>query len=93
MPTVLEAPPIGLRPRWVVAEERIQEIKEACNRYYNSNTEVPREWLEELHELLAYIRMHRLKEQKCYLIEIIPFAWERVHYGTIDIGVVTKNIE
>jgi hypothetical protein len=52
-------PPLGLRPRWLVAEQRIAEIKAAMNRYIEANEPIPSEWLEELHELLTYLRNRR----------------------------------
>jgi hypothetical protein len=52
-------PPLGLRPRWLVAEQRIAEIKAAMNRYIEANEPIPSEWQEELHELLAYLRNRR----------------------------------
>jgi hypothetical protein len=52
-------PPIGLRPRWFVAEQRVQEIKAAMNRYIDASEPIPSEWLEELHELLTYLRNRR----------------------------------
>jgi hypothetical protein len=52
-------PPLGLRPRWLVAEQRVAEIKAAMNRYIEANEPIPSEWQEELHELLAYLRNRR----------------------------------
>jgi hypothetical protein len=47
------APPIGLRPRWLVDEQRASEIVEAINRYAAMSKPVPLEWVTELQERLA----------------------------------------
>jgi hypothetical protein len=52
-------PPLGLRPRWLVAEQRVAEIKAAMNRYIEANEPIPSDWQEELHELLTYLRNRR----------------------------------
>lgn len=44
-------PPLGLRPRWVVDELRMNEISEAITRYMNAGRDIPDEWLEEWQEL------------------------------------------
>lgn len=44
-------PPIGLRPRFVVESERLQEISEAVNRYVKAGFDVPEEWLDEWEEI------------------------------------------
>lgn len=46
-------PPIGLRPRWYVDEQRAVEIVEAINRYAAMSKPVPLEWVTELRERLA----------------------------------------
>ena len=47
----VEKPPIGLRPRFIVEEERIREISNAINRYAHESKKIPQEWLDELIEL------------------------------------------
>jgi hypothetical protein len=54
MPEV-EKPPVGLRPRFVVVEERIHEIQEAVKRYVSANKAVPAEWLSELDEHTQFL--------------------------------------
>lgn len=56
--TRVQPPPLGLCPRWVVTEHRIQEIKDAINRYINEDKPVPVEWIEELRELLVWYRAY-----------------------------------
>jgi hypothetical protein len=44
-------PPIGLRPRYIVTQQRIQEILEAMLRYNQANKKFPAEWVLELDDL------------------------------------------
>ena len=46
-----EKPPLGLRPRSIVAALRIQEILEAMHRYAATSKRIPPEWIAELNEL------------------------------------------
>ena len=48
---VSEKPPIGLRPRFIYEEHRIEEIEEAMGRYRDAGKTVPKEWTEEHNEL------------------------------------------
>ena len=44
-------PPLGLRPRKIVMEERMEEIQGAVERYMNGKRSVPIEWLSEYNDL------------------------------------------
>lgn len=55
MPTVAEKPPIGLRPRKIVAQDRLVEILEAMLRYANEGKVIPDEWDNEYDELREYL--------------------------------------
>lgn len=44
-------PPIGLMPRQIWEEKRLDEVASAIARYRNVNRSVPREWVEEYNEL------------------------------------------
>lgn len=46
-----DAPPLGLRPKRIVAQLRRKEIDEAIHRYVVAGKDLPLEWLEELVEL------------------------------------------
>lgn len=46
-----ERPPLGLRPRIIAEEQRLQEIKEAIMRFMTANREIPQEWVAEYNEL------------------------------------------
>ena len=54
-PSEVEQPPLGLRPRFIATEQRIQEIKEACQRYREADYIIPTEWLTELCDLKQYL--------------------------------------
>lgn len=43
-----DKPPLGLRPRYIVAQERAIEIVEAVDRYVRAGKQIPAEWLTEL---------------------------------------------
>jgi len=47
-------PPIGLKPRFIVTEERLEEVKEAIERYIENGFKVPAEWIEEYNDLLEW---------------------------------------
>lgn len=53
---ISKKPPIGLRPRKIVAELRIKEITEAMIRYANDNYIIPPEWITEYNELVEYLK-------------------------------------
>lgn len=50
-----EKPPLGLRPRWIAAEQRAQEIIMAIDRYNQAEKAVPQAWRDELAELNAWL--------------------------------------
>ena len=43
----IKKPPLGLTPKWIMDEHRMQDIHEAIMRYKQSNKEIPSEWIEE----------------------------------------------
>ena len=52
-------PPLGVRPRWVLDEERFTELLEGINRHWNMNILPPLEWIEELLEVGERLQDHR----------------------------------
>lgn len=50
-----KAPPVGLRPRFIVAELRAREIVAAMERYAEAKKPIPEEWREELNELNEWL--------------------------------------
>jgi hypothetical protein len=49
--SLLPKPPIGLRPRNIAIQQRVQEILEAMLRYNSAHKKLPAEWVIELDEL------------------------------------------
>jgi hypothetical protein len=48
-------PPLGLIPRFIVTEQRLDEIDAAMQRYRDAHMEIPAEWSEEREELLVWL--------------------------------------
>lgn len=44
---ILVKPPMGIKPRELVLEDRLKEINEAACRFREANKEIPKEWIEE----------------------------------------------
>lgn len=53
-----QKPPLGLRPRSTVCEQRIDEIYAAINRYSAAKVMIPLEWIEELAALNEEAKSH-----------------------------------
>ena len=51
-----EKPPLGLKPRKFVDEDRLREVQGAMVRYYDANKPMPLEWITEYNELAE--RLH-----------------------------------
>lgn len=47
----VKKPPLGITPRFILDEERREEILLAMNRYIYENKRIPSEWLDELNEI------------------------------------------
>lgn len=45
-------PPLGPRPKWVVEEHRIQELKKVFKDYMDANYPIDPEWIAEYNELI-----------------------------------------
>lgn len=48
-----QKPPLGLRPRFIVAEHRVREIDEAIQRYAEAGWDIPAAWVEERADLFT----------------------------------------
>lgn len=48
-------PPLGLRPRFIVAEHRVREIDEAIQRFAEAGWAVPQAWTDERVELVEWL--------------------------------------
>ena len=62
----IQKPPIGLRPRFIVLENRLQEIRQAIDRCmeYNENDAyeifpIHNDWVEEYNEIVAKLNEMR----------------------------------
>ncbi len=54
-----EPPPLGCRPRWLIAELRADELTAALIRYRNAHRAIPEEWVQELGELTLWLATRR----------------------------------
>nr|WP_162985123.1 hypothetical protein [Bacillus subtilis] len=52
-------PPLGLTPKWVYDEMRIDEVKSAMYRYLQVDKKIPEEWLEEYNALTETIKRNK----------------------------------
>lgn len=48
---IFKKPPLGITPRFILDEERRNEIIDAMNRYVDRNKRIPQEWLDQLNEI------------------------------------------
>lgn len=55
-PGLVGLPPLGLRPRFLLAEQRFAEIDDAIKRYLSAYMPIPVEWIEERNEIIEYLR-------------------------------------
>ena len=47
-----KVPPLGPKPRWVIEEERIKELKQVITNYMHANYPLPVDWITEYNELI-----------------------------------------
>lgn len=45
-------PPLGLTPREIWVAQRVQDIREAIQRYTEANMPIPQDWIEEYNDLV-----------------------------------------
>lgn len=56
-------PPLGVMPKYIWDEKRMNHLKEAIDRYILANQNVPAEWISEYHDLMREAhRRHAIKE-------------------------------
>jgi len=53
-----------VRPRWMVAQDRVTELLEALRRRARPGAVVPVEWIEELQELYEYLNRHNERSRR-----------------------------
>jgi hypothetical protein len=56
--------PIGVMPRWLHDEKRLDEVRSAILRYVGVNQPLPEEWVEEYNELCKSIRERKAKREE-----------------------------
>ena len=52
-----QRPPLGLKPRFVADEQRMEEITEAIQRYKDAGYQIPSEWIAEYKEIAKRIKV------------------------------------
>lgn len=50
----MKKPPIGLMPRWVHDMQRAVDLVNAIDRYANAGMSIPKEWIDELKDKVAF---------------------------------------
>lgn len=45
-------PPLGIEPKWMWEERRLEDLKKTIERYYKNGLVIPIEWIEEYNDLL-----------------------------------------
>ena len=48
----MEKPPLGLIPRYIHREQRVDDIKSAILRFMERNYPIPKKWIKEYNELI-----------------------------------------
>jgi hypothetical protein len=56
-------PPKGIKPDFLVWEERLDEIDEAIKRFVNVKKEIPSEWIDERNMILQYLKYREQKKK------------------------------
>jgi len=51
-------PPIGIEPKFIWQEKRFKHLKEAINRYQESNLPLRQVWVTEYNELIGILKKH-----------------------------------
>jgi hypothetical protein len=50
---MIQKPPLGVPPKWLRQEQRLEELCEAVIRYQQDNLRIPDDWLEEIRDLAS----------------------------------------
>lgn len=54
--TLSKKPPIGIIPRWLATEHRINDIQRAVREYMCMSREIPIEWIVEYNDLVMWMK-------------------------------------
>ena len=49
-------PPLGLTPKKIWQEERLEQVSAAVQRYYEAGLEIPLDWIVEYNELVRILK-------------------------------------
>lgn len=60
--TIYNKPPLGIKPKWLCDELRLNEIKEGINRYLSTSCPIPIEWIKEYNEIVRMLYCSVRKE-------------------------------
>lgn len=52
----MEKPPAGVTPRFIVQEDRLDNLDAAIRRYLEARCLIPEEWVEERNEIIEDLR-------------------------------------
>ena len=70
----MHKPPLGLKPRGIFLEERLVDVKQAINDYFDANQEVPTVWIEEYNVICAELYPNKRVEVTEEIILLSNFA-------------------
>ena len=87
--SAVSRPPLGLRPRFIVESQRIQEILEACARYSSAKYAIPQEWLDEL--VMLNGRIPTLSEHTKNTFEVEMIVAKGLGFVSKDMHQKTKT--
>lgn len=74
----LVRPPIGLKPLWLVKEQRLRDIQQAISRFNEANYAIPEEWQIEIKELTEWLNKYLpSRQEKKYTAADMRKCWDK----------------
>lgn len=58
---MIEPSPLGITPRFIMAENRFADIDDAIKRFVEAYQPIPVEWIEERNEIIDYLNKRNTK--------------------------------
>jgi hypothetical protein len=55
----VKKPPIGLKPKFINDEQRLNEVRGAISRYYEAELKIPIDWIKEYNDLIDIVYKKR----------------------------------
>lgn len=71
MRQVANMQPVGIMPRFIWIEKRLDEIQQAIERRFNTTYEIPLEWVQERNELVKELERVLLEKNNGTVGQII----------------------